>query len=81
MKFFNIIFDNLNETIECRNNIYNINFKTDNIDLKILEKLLSTNEINYININKKYNDLKLLEIKYPIKYVNRFIQLSNLSKL
>ena len=81
MKFFNIRFDNLNETIECHNNIYNINFKSDNIDLKNLEKLLSTNEINYIYINKKYNDLKLLEIKYPIKYVNRFIQLSNLSKL
>ena len=84
MKYFNIKYDTKNESIECNNDIYNINLNINlnEYNITLLENLLSKNTINYIYYKGNFNDLKFLELIYPIKTVNDPItQSSNLNKL
>lgn len=84
MKFFNISYENKNESVECTKDIYNIklNNEYNQNNIILFENLLSTTSINYIYVNNSKRNLKFLEMIYPIKFVNNPIsQTSNLNKL
>ena len=84
MKFFNISYENKNESVECTKDIYNIklNNEYNQNNIILFENLLSTTSINYIYVNNGKRNLKFLEMIYPIKFVNKPIsQTSNLNKL
>ena len=88
MKYFNIKYNTKNESVECCNNIYNINLNTNfntnfnEYNIVLLENLFSKDTINFVYYNGHSNDLKFLELIYPIKIVNNPItQSSSLNKL